>query len=178
MNCLSKSIVLFYFIFVSIGLNARENFQLDKATISVVVPSDWQAAKNLFGMPLTIVGPMVSSGRPVVSFTPTGIKELKFDPKKLEENYVQYKNGREEWLQTHSGKSIEYYPYTNFKNSNGLEVHKVGYSYEMGEIKFWEFSYYILCKDHLYNAKILLRHSHGEKLLKVAEDLVGSFECQ
>ena len=161
----------------SIGF-AKEKFVLEKGTVSITVPKDWQSAKDLFGVPLTFLGPEVSGGRPIVSFTPTGLHDYKFDQKSLEKNQEEFKVGRESWLQEKEGKSLKYFPYKVERRKDGVEIHQIGYSYEFNEIRFFEYSYYILCDGQLFHAKVLLRLDHEKQYQKVIEEIIGSFECK
>ena len=173
LQCLLSLIFLF-----SRQVLAKEKFLLEKGLVVINLPAGWQASKNLFGIPLTLLGPSDSGGRPIVSFTPTGINDLKFDQKSLEQNYAEYKSGREAWLNSKSGKSLEYFPYITDKRNDGVEWHRVGYSYELSEVKFLEYSYYILCGGQLFNAKTLLRQGHEKKYIKDTEEIIRSFECK
>lgn len=169
--------LIVYFIFTSVGF-ANEKFQLNRGVVSIFVPNDWQSARDLFGVPLTFLGPKMSGARPVVSFTPTGIQDLKFDQKSLEKNQDEYKVGREAWLRSKDGKSLEYYPYQFEHLKSGIDIHKIGYAYELNEIRYSEYSYYILCGGQLFHSKVLFRLEHEKQYQNVVDKMIRSFECK
>lgn len=166
-----------YYVFTSVGF-ANEKFQLNRGVVSIWVAKDWQSVKDLFGVPLTFLGPKANGARPVVSFTPTGLQDLKFDQKSLEKNQDEYKTGREAWLQSKDGKSLQYYPYQFEHLKEGIDVHKIGYAYEINEIRYSEYSYYILCGGQLFHSKVLFRQDHEKQYKNVVEKMIRSFECK
>ena len=178
MNRVHFSILIFtIYLCNSLGF-AKERFLFEKGTISVSVPKGWQTTKDLFGIPLTLLGPELAGGRPVVSFTSTGIKDLKFDQEKLEKKKSEYVSGRENWLKQKEGKSLRYFAYEVEHRNDGIEVHKIGYEYELNAIIFSEHSYYILCEGQLFHGKVLLRKDHIKKYQNLTNEIVRSFSCK
>lgn len=157
---------------------AKDQFVLSQGTISIVVPKGWQSAKDLFGVPLTFLGPESDGGRPIISITPTGLRDYKFDQKSLEKNQDEYKTSRESWLQEKEGKSLKYFPYKVEHRKDGVDLHVIGYSYEFNDIIFSEYSYYIFCGGQLFHSKVLLRRNHENQYQKIIDEMIGSFECK
>jgi hypothetical protein len=163
---------------MSLNILASEKFVFEKCSISISVPKDWQSARDMFGMPLTLMGSELNGGRPVVTITPTGLRDFKFDQKSLEQNQNEFKNGREEWLKNQNGKSLVYYPYKVEHKKNNLEIHRIGYSFEITEIKYIENTYYIFCAGQLFHLTTLLRQSHEKNYERTVEEVIGSFDCK
>jgi hypothetical protein len=171
-------VYIYLFLFCAIGnVHAKDKFVLSQGTVSLSLPLNWQSVLDLYGMPLTILGPTVDGSRPVISFTPTKLN-LKFYQKSLEQNYYEYKNGREEWVKESDGKVLEFFPYTVEKGHDGMEIHRVGYSYSINTSTYFEYSYYILCGEKLFHAKSILKKTHLQEFQKNIEDIVGSFDCK
>lgn len=146
----------------------------EKGNIKVVFPNNWRATKDFMGMPLTLSGPMIEKRRPIITFTPTGLKKLKFD---LDERKSQgdYVLNRKKWLKKHKGEASKFYKHERIrlKKSHG---YKVGYEYQVNGLRFKEASYYLVCKQKLFHAKYLLSEGNF-KYEKEAKAIIGSFEC-
>jgi hypothetical protein len=146
--------------------------------LHILVPKGWQKVKEMFGIPLMILGPMTDGARPTVSFSSTDREGLNFDPIQLKQNEAQYRNGREAWLTKHKGKALEFFPY-KFENSKGSpEIHTVGYRFVINDIKFIEKSYYFVCSKKIYLVKTLLRSNHENEYADTAETVARSLKCK
>ena len=174
---------LFFFMFMTCLLcysveSVREKTQLKNGLVSLIIPNQWQSTKDLFGVPLTLLGPETDGARPVVLFTPTGIYNLKFDQGQLKKNQEEFKTGREAWLQAKKGKSLQYFPYQMLHLKSGTDIHQIGYSYELNDLIFLEYSYFILCENQLIHATALVRKSQETKYNDSINKIIESFECK
>jgi len=148
-----------------------------KERVKIDVPSNWQDAQNLYGIPLVLAGPTQDGLRPSLAITPTGIADLQFDEKGLTKSQDEYKKGREAWLKNNGGKSIAYLPYQSEK-WKGIEVaHTIGYRYELEGQKYIEKSYYVVCNKKLYHMKSLMTDGQERKIGKTMDKTVKSFAC-
>ena len=153
------------------------SFNLSKGYVELNIPENWQTTKDFFGMPLQILGPMESGGRPVIAVTPTGIAVDKMDGKVLGKDQKDYSAGREKWLAKYSGKSIEYFPYKEEKWPDGSVAHSIGYRYQIGANEFTERSYFVVCSGKLFHLKTLLRKAHESAYGSTVSGIVKSFRC-
>jgi hypothetical protein len=156
---------------------AKDKFLLSSGTVSLSIPVNWQSVEDLYGMPLTLLGPTVDGSRPIISFTPTKL-HIKFDQLSLEKNYDEYKDGRGAWLKEVDGKVLEFFPYKVEKRSDGVELHRVGYSYIFNDVTYFEYSYYIVCGEQLFHAKSILKKAHLKDFQKDIAEIIGSFDCK
>lgn len=152
-----------------------KSFVIDGSKFSLDVPKEWKESKDLFGMPLTLSGPMKEESRPVITVTPTEIKKVSFDLKNVDVVNADYKSQRLKWLQKHKGEFLTLTPYKK-QVQKKIESHSVGYSYRINETTFIEKSYYVVCNEQLFHLKYLMRETQKE-LLNETEKIVESFRC-
>jgi hypothetical protein len=167
------------YLFLSPRLTAHPRpVSLAGEKFRVEIPKGWQEIEGLFGMPYFLLGPRRDGARPVLSVTPTGIHNARFDEKALGKSEATYREGRERWLKKRGGTALEYFPYRKESWSGGIEVHGIGFRYRLGGIVFAEMSYYLVCKSRLFHLKTLLRESQLVAYEKVARQAVESFSCE
>lgn len=146
----------------------------EKGNIKVIFPNNWRATKDFMGMPLTLSGPMIKKRRAIITFTPTGLKKLKFelDEKKSQNDYIL---NRKKWLQKHKGKVDKFLKHESvqFNNSSG---YRVGYQYRINNLSFKESSYYLVCKNKFFHIKYLLSEGNF-RYEKDVEKIIRSFDC-
>lgn len=156
---------------------AMKRFSLQYATVSFDVPNTWQAAPNLFGVPLMLLGEPTKESRTILSVVPTQIKGA-FDPKSLAADVDGYKNGREAWLKKMKGQSLEYFAYINKPLNAKAEMHFVGYRYKIGEKEFIEHSYFVTCDNTLFQMKVLFPIVRASLDSKIVDSVLRSFSCK
>jgi hypothetical protein len=156
---------------------ATTSFNLSRGYVELNVPENWQTTKDLFGMPLQILGPFENGSRPVIAITPTGIAVEKLDANKIAKEQKDYSAGRQKWLSKYGGKAIEFYPYKEEKWGNGTVVHSIGYRYQLAGNEFSERSYFAICSGKLYHLKTLLRKAHETAYGDAVNGIVKSFRC-
>jgi hypothetical protein len=157
---------------------AEQNFDVGASKIKLNLPKDWQAAHDVFGLPLVIMSPEVSDGgrRAVISVVPTGLTGVKMDPKNLGADQKSYQKARKEWLSQYEGKALEFFPYKNTKWGNS-DVHTIGYKYEINGEQLVENSYYVVCNDQLYHFKSMTTTAQDSAFKGAIDDSLRSFQC-
>jgi hypothetical protein len=157
-------------------LSLAKSYDIDGAKFSMPVKSGWQDPEDLFGMPLTILGPEQDGARPVITVTPTTVAPS-FDSKKLADDR-EYKEGREAWLAKKGGKAIRYFPYAAEKWGKSVEVHSMGYEYTLNDHQFSEKTYFAMCKGKLFHLKSLIRQDQEKEFGEAVEATVRGFTCE
>src|SRR5437016_4858810 len=112
-------------------VRASSVFQVGKTRVSVELPAHWQAVRDLYGIPLMILGPWDGQDRAVLSVVPTNLKGIRFFAGDASEIEREFKIGREEWLGKYGGHSLQYFGYRSLKWPGFSEVHSVGFSYHV-----------------------------------------------
>ena len=162
--------------------SAIRQFQLEKGSVKMDVPTQWQVAPELYGIPLMVLGPMgtePNARRPVISVIPTGIQNIKFELSKIQEEEKSYKSGREKWLKKFDGSAREFFPYKKLEWSGVTEAHQMGFRYQLGSTEFVEKTYYIVCEKNrsLYHIKTLVSSNQEKEFSPVMDATVRSFSC-
>lgn len=144
--------------------------------VSVDVKENWEAAKDLFGIPLTVLGPWANESRPVVSILPTNVKKTDTSEEQFKKYFSDFKKDKDEWVQEHKGKLISYEPATSVKMGE-KSGHFIGAEFVINNVHFIERSYYLFCKDEIYNLKYSMRDEH-RKYTKDLQKVVEDFKCE
>lgn len=161
---------------------AIKQFQLERGSVKLDVPSQWQIAPELYGIPLMVLGPMGSgpqARRPVITVVPTGIQNIKFELTKIQEEEKSYRSGREKWLKKFDGSAKEFFPYKKLDWSGVVEAHRMGFRYVLGSTEFVENTYYVVCDKNrsLYHIKTLVSAAQEKEFAPVMDATVRSFSC-
>ena len=153
-------------------------FSMGPKKFSLVLPSDWKTAFDLFGTPLMALGPRLKETRPVLMVIPLKGKNLNFDKKSLVSFKKFYRKGRREWIKEQvDAQALEFYP-ENFVDIKGVSSDiGAGYKYKLGKKTFTEYTYYFTCKTHFYHLKSLIDES-SSSYKEDLENIIGSFRCQ
>ena len=162
----------------TLGFAAPQTFKLDRGTVKLEIPAEWEAAPDFMGMPLAILGPQVDEERPTVSVIPMGVSSVTFDPTDLKKQEASYKTGREEWLAKNEGKSIAFLPYSEAKLNSKATRHTLAFRYEMDGDKFIEQSHYISCNQKLYLVKTSVNEKQESSVNKTLDKMIASFTCE
>jgi hypothetical protein len=64
----------------------------DGQKVSFELPTGWEYAKDLYGMPLVILGPWKNQARPALSILPTSFTKKIVEPDSLKELFIGFKN--------------------------------------------------------------------------------------
>lgn len=174
---MKNPILAFFLIFPCIA-QAAQSFQLKDAKVRIEVPQGWQEARDLYGMPLMLLGPEAAGGRPVISVTPTGLGKSQLDAQSLVQDEAGFRQGREAWLKKMNGKAIAYSKYRALKWEGIEQAHAIGYRYEIGGVEHVEYSYFVLCKGQFHHVKTLVRAGHEDAYRATVDQIVKSFGCE
>lgn len=154
-----------------------ETFEISKGKkISINLPSEWEGVKDLFGLPLTVLGPWENESRPAMSFTYTGMVEKKFTKSEFEKLFADFKSDKQNWVNKHKGELLQIDPLTEVKAGNKSGYY-IGSEFKINDIHFIERSYYLACNGEIYNVKYSIRDEH-KKHLKGLTDIVENFKCE
>jgi hypothetical protein len=168
-------IILFLFSFHSFAKTETVEMAKNKK-ITLDLNDDWEFVKDLFGVPLTVLGPWENESRPVILYTPTGVNSDKFPEEEFQKIFLDFRKEKEAWVKSLSGKLVSFEPMTTikFKNAHG---HYIGAEFIIDDITFSERSFYLFCKKELYSIKWSLRDEH-KKYLPELQRIVESFQCE
>jgi hypothetical protein len=166
------------FAFSLLGTAQAEWIKLKHGQVRVKLPEQWQAMKDMLGMPLVVVGPMKESGRPTITITPTNIHDIGFKKELMQKDYPAYREGRLSWLKDMGGESVGIFPYQMEKWPHIPEVHHYGHSYVLNNIHYVEHSYYFTCEKQIYHVKSLYRAEEFKGEEAKIESVAKSFECK
>lgn len=163
----------------SFGVNAKiQSFTLDGGKkVSVEVKENWEAAQDLFGIPLTVLGPWANESRPVVTILPTNLKKEDISKEEFKKHFENFKKEKDEWVQSHSGELLSYEPVTSVEFNKDLLGHYIGAEFKINNIHFIERSYYLYCKGEVFNLKYSMRDEH-RKYTQDLQKVVEEFKCE
>ena len=165
-------------ILCSTAFAKTASFELkDQKKVTITHPEGWETIKELYGIPLAVLGPYANESRPVLSILPTNVKKSKHPEKEFQKLFADFKTEKEEWVKSHDGKLLKYEPSTEVELRKDLKGHYIGAEFEMNKIHFIERSYYLYCKDEVYNLKYSIRDEH-RKFIKDLQKMIGDFKCE
>jgi hypothetical protein len=153
-------------------------FELEqKKKVTVTHPESWETVKDLYGIPLTVLGPYANESRPVLSILPTNLREEKHSPKEFQKLFEDFKKEKDEWVSGHKGTLLKYEALTLVEPRKDLKGHFIGAEFAINGIHFVERSYYLYCKSEVYNLKYSIRDEH-RKYIKDLQQMIGDFKCE
>jgi hypothetical protein len=147
------------------------------STFSINVPSGWKEVKDLYGIPVTILGPVQNQTRAVVQIIPTSIKAIDIKPENAKGFGEKYAEGRKIWLKAQNGVMIELLAGRFDTLKDGSHMLYAGVSYQMNKKAFIERTFYISCPKNIFHLKIV-QNFELVKQLADSEDIVRSFQCK
>lgn len=164
-------------LMTSFAYGKTESFVLPKSKpFKMNISDGWRAVPNLFGIPLAILGPELKDKRPVLSVYPGEANSKAISRTDLESLFVDFKKEKELWMQDEGGTLKSYEPITKVSFSKNLSGHFIGAEYVLEGETFVERSYYLYCKEELYNLKYTFRNDQLTHL-KSAQQMVENFQC-
>ena len=165
---------------LAVKMQDRQWFSLKNGNVSFELPTNWQAKKNLLGMPLMILGPKKKESRITIGVIPTGIPLSKWNPKELgqKKHRDYYFKSKKKFLEKINGKIIKILPYKKEKWTNTKEVHSIGHRYAVNSITFVERVYYVSCDKKVFQMKGLYKEKDYRAGDKKIETVLQSFNCK
>jgi hypothetical protein len=146
-------------------------------SIRIDVPAGWESVKDLFGMPLSILGPFDKDSRPALMVLYTNLSMRNFNKAEFEAHFMKFRAEKDAWVRSHDGTLNSFTEVTKTKLSPTVEGVYIGSEFVMKNITFLERSYYVYCDEDVYNIKWSIREAH-KKHLPVLEKIVSSFQCK
>lgn len=154
------------------------SFELkDKHKVTVSHPDNWETVKELYGIPLAVLGPYANDSRPVLSILPTNVKKEQHSEAEFQKLFQDFKTEKEEWVSSHKGQLIKYEPLSLVEPRKDLKGHFIGAEFAINGIHFIERSYYLYCKGEVYNLKYSIRDEH-RKYIQDLQKMIGDFKCE
>ena len=156
---------------------AIESHVVQDKKIKIDVPKEWQAVKDLYGLPLVVLGPWENESRPAITWMFTGMTTKIMKKDDLAKIFKDFKEDKEAWVKEHAGKLVKFEPLTDAKYNPGLHGSFVGAEFVINDVHFVERSYYLYCNDEVFNVKYSIRDEH-RKYLKSIDGIIGSLKCE
>ncbi len=138
----------------------------------ITVPENWREANDLYGIPVTLLGPSVNpKPRAIVQIIPTDAPKVPMSEKDARGFGEKYAEGRKNWVREQGGEIYEILPgkFEDGKLSAGV-------SYRLNQKSYLERTYYVNCPKKLYHLKIVLNFENKDELPE-CESIVRSFAC-
>ena len=165
-------------IFMSVSSAAIETHKIEaEKIIKIDVPAGWESAKNLFGIPLSILGPFDKDSRPALMVLYTNLSMRNFNKAEFEAHFMKFRAEKDAWVRSHGGSLTSFTEVTKTKLSPTVEGVYIGSEFVIKGITFSERSFYVYCDEDVYNIKWSIREAH-KKHLPVLEKIVSSFQCK
>lgn len=145
------------------------------------IPEGWQIQRDLFGMPIMVLGPERNGERAVMSVQHTAIRNLKFDHPALSRTQGQYYEGRKRWIEELGDSNSRYLgglPLERLSWSNGNDGFKIGYRYQMRGLEFQENSIQVNCGNRLFLFKTLTSTKSPAEDRQALAGLIRELDCQ
>lgn len=146
-------------------------------SFSINVPSGWREVKDLYGIPVTIMGPVQNKTRAVVQVIPTPLKDIDIKAENAKAFGEKYAEGRHKWLKAQNGKLIELLAGRFETLKDGSKMLYAGVSYQMNQKAFIERTFYVSCPKKIFHLKIV-QNFELVKDLPESEAIVRSFQCK
>lgn len=146
-------------------------------SFSIDVPKGWRDVKDLYGIPVTILGPVQNQTRAVVQVIPTPLKHVDIKLENAKSFGEKYAEGRRKWLGEQKGKLIELVGGHFETLKDGSKMLYAGVSYQMNQRAFIERTFYVSCPKKIFHLKIVQNFELVNQL-KESEAIVRSFQCR
>ena len=164
-------------IFPQISFSKIQTFKLKDRSIQFDLPGSWRSEKDLFGLPLVLLGPYGDGSRVTISISDSGVDGLTFDEDGMDDSQIVYQKGRKKWLKQLGLKLIKFIPYHVETWNHVDNVQSTGLAYKAINLDFHEFTHYLNCNGRLYHLKALLREDLYQKEMSLTRQVLTSFKC-
>lgn len=144
---------------------------------AIDVPEGWREVKDLYGIPVTLLGPVKNQTRPVVQVIPTPLHAVEIKADNAKGFGEKYAEGRRKWLMAQNGKLIELLPGRFETLKDGSKMLSTGVSYQMNQKAFIERTFYVSCPKNIFHLKIVQNFELVNQLQE-SETIVRSFRCK
>ena len=168
---MARTLFLLLFCF-QISPAVAKTVKWNNVKFKINVPENWREANDLYGIPVTLLGPSVSpKPRAIVQIIPTDAPKVPMSEKDARGFGEKYAEGRKNWVREQGGQIYEILPgkFEDGKLSAGV-------SYRINQKSYLERTYYVNCPKKLYHLKIVLNLENQDELSD-CESIVRSFAC-
>jgi hypothetical protein len=172
-----------------------QHIKLRTAKITVAIPKNWEAIKDMWGLPLSIYSPDHQSGDPslaedytakrsVLTVIPTGAKNVTLSEKNLAPEAHLHFEARKKDLEKQGATVISNLPYsytpltTKPIKGSPLGIHRIGVRFKSGDSDFHEISNYLVCDYQIFMLKALIPDESFATDNPLIENIVKSFKCE
>ena len=148
------------------------SFAVFAKDFSIQLPEGWREVKDLYGIPVTLLGPSVApKPRAVIQVIPTKLPPAKMNHTEAVAFGIKYAEGRKNWMKDQEGEIFEILP-GKFEGNRFV----AGVSYRLNQKNFIERTYYVNCPKEIFHLKIILNFENRDQLSQ-SESIVRSFSC-
>ena len=141
-------------------------------------PAGWKIEKDLYGMPLMVLGPERNGERAVLSVQHTPIYGMEFNQTLLLKTKNQYYEGRKKWIDGLDGaKYLSEIPYRQLKWTNGNEGFEMGFRYHARDIDLDEKSIQVNCGNRLFLFKTLTSNKLPASDTAILANFITELDC-
>lgn len=146
--------------------------------VKIDAPKDWKIETDLYGVPVTALGPERGGERAVVLIQHTALTEARFDEKELNSQKDEYITARKEWLAKADNATFEVaLPAVYHSQASRLTGYEFGYRYRLREHRFEERSLQLSCAGKVYLVKTLSSEKNTAQDLNALSKIVAGFDC-
>ena len=146
--------------------------------IKLDVPTGWKIERDLFGMPITVLGPERNGERAVLSVQHTPVIGMEFNHQNIIKTKNQYYEGRKKWADSLEDASfLSEIPYQHLKLENGSDGFEMGFRYHARNLDLEEKSIQLNCGNRLFLIKTLSSNKIPETDSAELAKLVSGLDC-
>ena len=156
---------------------SEATFSLSNRKVGLEIPEGWKAETGLLGLPLVLLGPLgEDKTRTVLSFAGMGKDNIAFGDSFVSRAQPEFKRAKSEWLKKERASLVDFLPMEDAAWPNGRAL-ILGMRYEFRGRRNTEKTYYFLCKQKMYHAKVMTSAAN-EHELSTAEALIKGLSCE
>jgi hypothetical protein len=165
--------------FFSLTASASPNWvRYQDYKINLEVPTGWKIERDLYGMPLTVLGPERGGERAIINIQHTPIENFEFDEKLIRATQAQYFIGRQQWLdQSEDTELLKKIPYQAFAPRKNVSGFQIGFQYRMRGEEFEERSIQVSCNGRLYFVKSLYSKKEPKADRETLAKIIQNLNC-
>ena len=145
--------------------------------VQVQLPSQWKVQKDLYGVPIVVLGPERKGERAVLEIQHTPAKNYVFDHAQSADSQDTYFVGRKAWLSRYDGEFVSKIPYQKLSSAHHLDGSEIGYKYKLRGHQFEERSVQVNCDGSMYMIKSLVSDLSPNEDRVALGKMISQFQC-
>lgn len=166
-------------LFTNVAWGKYASYKTYAGTVSLDLSANWIVTKNIWGLPLSFLGPMQTDGTRA-ALTIIGAKEkhtpiADISPKGAEIALKEYKAERTQWLSQKQATSLQYLPVEERKLEQGKML-VLGHVYEKRSRRYTQLTFKVLCQKQYYHA-VALVPATSESYLGGIHTMMNGLKC-